>query len=452
MSAYAIVSLIAAIICMLIAALCSAQDSALNAASLARAKDMADSGEFGARKMLHTVVNRTTYVGTAVFLTTIFELIATILFAIVFLETVGDRTVAGTGELWALTYAAIVSILFSYVVGGVSARTLGLKNPYILLRYTAVFLIILGGILRPISKLLVFLGNAIIPGKGFKEGPFSSDIELREFVDLAQQKGVVEHDERQMIESVFELGANNARSAMVPRTDMVWIEDEKSAGQAVKLAVKSGFSRIPVIHETVDDIVGIVYLKDLVAQTYSAVDGGASVKVAEVMRPAWFVPDSKNLDDLLDEMKMYRNHIAILVDEYGGVAGLITIENILEEIVGEITDEYDSSEVAPIEELDENTWRVSSRLSLDDFAELTETTFTEEVEDEVDTVGGLLAFELGRVPLPGAHVVTFGLDLTAEAGHDYRGRRKVKTVLVERVVELVDTENNDSHKEKSDDE
>lgn len=430
MSTSAIVSLIAAIICMLVAAVCSAQDSALSAASLARAKDMAASGEFGAKKMLRVVVNRQTFVGLAVFLTTIFELVATVLFALVFLEAVGDRVGPGTGEIWALIYAVTVSILFSYVVGGVSARTLGLRNPYILLRYTAVFLIIFGSILRPISKLLVFIGNAITPGKGFKEGPFSTDIELREFVDLAQRKGAVEDDEREMIESVFELGENNARSAMVPRTDMVWIEDEKTAGQAVKLAVKSGFSRIPVIHDTIDDIVGIVYLKDLVAQTYSAVDGGASVKVADVMRPAWFVPDSKNLDDLLDEMQLNHNHIAILVDEYGGVAGLITIEDILEEIVGEIADEYDDSEVAPIEELEEEVWRVSARLSLDDLAELTHTTFTEEVEEEVDTVGGLLAFELGRVPLPGAHVVNYGLDMLAEAGHDHRGRRKVKTVLV----------------------
>lgn len=430
MSTSAIVSLVAAIICMLVAALCSAQDSALNAASLARSKDMADSKEFGATKMLRVVVNRQTYVALAVFLTTIFELVATVLFARVFLETLGDRVGPGTGEAWALFYAVIVSILFSYVVGGVSARTLGLRNPYILLRYTAIFLIIVGKILRPISKLLVFIGNAITPGKGFKEGPFSTDIELREFVDLAQQKGAVEDDERVMIESVFELGENNARSAMVPRTDMVWIEDEKTAGQAVSLAVKSGFSRIPVIHETVDDIVGIVYLKDLVAQTYTASDGGASVKVAQVMRPAWFVPDSKNLDDLLDEMQQQHNHIAILVDEYGGVAGLITIEDILEEIVGEIADEYDDSEVAPIEGVGEDVWRVSARLSLDDLGELTGTTFTEEVEEEVDTVGGLLAFELGRVPLPGAHVVNYGLDMLAEAGHDHRGRRKVKTVLV----------------------
>ncbi|HHY07589.1 MAG TPA: HlyC/CorC family transporter [Corynebacteriales bacterium] len=450
MSTSAIVSLVAAIICMLVAALCSAQDAALNAASLARAKDMADSGEFGAKKMLRVVVNRQTYVALAVFLTTIFELLATVLFALVFLETVGDRTGAGTGEIWALVYAVTVSILFSYVMGGVSARAMGLRNPYDLLRYTAILLIIFGSVLRPISKFLVFIGNAVTPGKGFKEGPFSTDIELREFVDLAQQKGAVEDDERVMIESVFELGANNARSAMVPRTDMVWIEESKTAGQAARLAVKSGFSRIPVIGETVDDVVGIVYLKDLVAQAYSDDDRGEFVKIAEVMRPAWFVPDSKNLDDLLDEMQLHHNHIAILVDEYGGVAGLITIEDILEEIVGEIADEYDESEVAPIEEVEENVWRVSARVSLDDFAQLTSTTFSEEVEEEVDTVGGLLAFELGRVPLPGARVNNFGLEMLAEAGHDHRGRRKVKTVLVRREEEPTDADNAEA-KDKDDD-
>ena len=237
-----------------------------------------------------------------------------------------------------------------------------------------------------------------------------------------------------MIESVVQLGTNNARSAMVPRTDMVWIESTKTANQAIKLAVKSGFSRIPVIADTVDDVVGTVYLKDLVAYTYSEVEDADSVTVGELMRPAWFIPDSKSLDDVLDEMRAKRNHIAVLIDEYGGVAGLITIEDILEEIVGEISDEYDASEVAPLEELGDNRWRASARLSIDDLAEAVGVEFSEELLDEVDTVGGLLAYELGRVPLPGAHIHTDTLDLVAEAGHDHRGRRRVTTVLVKKIL------------------
>jgi CBS domain containing-hemolysin-like protein len=246
--------------------------------------------------------------------------------------------------------------------------------------------------------------------------------------DLAQQRGVVADDERRMIQSVFELGDTPAREVMVPRTEMVWIEDDKTAGQATSLAVRSGHSRIPVIGENVDDIVGVVYLKDLVRRTYGSNDAGRDTKVIEVMRPAVFIPDSKPLDDLLREMQRDRIHMALLVDEYGATAGLITIEDVLEEIVGEIADEYDTDEVAPVESLGDNTFRVSARLPIEDVGELYDIEFDEDLE--VDTVGGLLALELGRVPLPGAEVVSHGLLLRAEGGRDHRGRMRVGTVLV----------------------
>ena len=246
---------------------------------------------------------------------------------------------------------------------------------------------------------------------------------------LAQQRGVVAADERKMIESVFELGDTPAREVMVPRTEMIWIESDKSADQATSLAVRSGHSRIPVIGENVDDIIGVVYLKDLVRRTYHSNNAGRDTKVIEVMRPAVFIPDSKPLDDLLREMQRDRIHMALLVDEYGATAGLVTIEDVLEEIVGEIADEYDTDEVAPVEDLGDNTFRVSARLPIEDVGELYDIEFDEDLE--VDTVGGLLALELGRVPLPGAEIVSNGLRLRAEGGPDHRGRMKVGTVLVQ---------------------
>ena len=248
----------------------------------------------------------------------------------------------------------------------------------------------------PISRLLVVVGNALTPGRGLRNGPFASEIELREVVDLAQQRGVVAADERRMIQSVFELGDTPAREVMVPRTEMIWIEDDKTAAQATTLAVRSGHSRIPVIGENVDDIVGVVYLKDLVQQTYFSDDRGRDTKVAQVMRPAVFVPDSKPLDSLLREMQRDRNHMALLVDEYGAIAGLVTIEDVLEEIVGEIADEYDDAETAPVEDLGDKRFRVSARLPIEDVGELYDMEFDDDLD--VDTVGGLLALELGRVP------------------------------------------------------
>jgi len=192
-----------------------------------------------------------------------------------------------------------------------------------------------------------------------------------------------------------------------------------------------------VIGENVDDIRGVVYLKDLVKRTYYSNDGGHSVSVADVMRPAVFVPDSKRLDDLLSDMQRDRNHMAVLVDEYGGIAGLVTIEDVIEEIVGEIADEYDTAEIPDVEDLGDGTFRVSPRLPVEDLGELFD---TEIDDDEVDTVGGLLGYELGRVPLPGSEVTTHGLILRGEGGPDVRGRVRVSTVFVQRAPEPESTD------------
>jgi CBS domain containing-hemolysin-like protein len=231
---------------------------------------------------------------------------------------------------------------------------------------------------------------------------------------------VVEHGEREMIHSVFSLGDTIVREVMVPRTEMVWIEADKTVRQALVLFIRSGFSRIPVIGENVDDVLGILYLKD-------AVRAGPDVPVDALMRAATFVPESKPVDDLLREMQAARTHIAIVVDEYGGTAGLVTIEDILEEIVGEITDEYDI-ERPPIEELGDGSVRISARLSVEDLEEL----FGVELpDDEVETVAGLLAQALGRVPIPGAEARIDGLLLVAEGTTGRRNR--IDTVLVRRL-------------------
>ncbi|SUA46966.1 Magnesium and cobalt efflux protein CorC [Nocardia africana] len=319
-------------------------------------------------------------------------------------------------------------VVIDYVVIGVGPRTLGRQHAYSISLAAALPVQAIGALLGPVSRLLIMIGNAITPGRGFRNGPFASEVELREIVDMAQQSGVVDSEERRMIQSVFELGDTAARAVMVPRTEMVWIEADKTVAQAMSLAVRSGHSRIPVVGENVDDILGVVYLKDLVPYA----DRGRSVQVRAVMRPAVFVPDSKPLDALLDEMQRRRNHMALLVDEYGGIAGLVTIEDVLEEIVGEIADEYDTDEIAPVEELGEGVYRVSTRLPVEDLGEL----FGLEIEEEdVDTVGGMLAHTLGRVPLPGSEVVVHGLLLQGEGGADTRGRVRVHTVVARRAEE-----------------
>jgi CBS domain containing-hemolysin-like protein len=211
---------------------------------------------------------------------------------------------------------------------------------------------------------------------------------------------------------------------------MVWIERNKTVRQALSLALRSGFSRIPVVGGNEDDVVGFAYLKDLARRVYEDEDRAEKVEV--VMRPATFVPDSKPVDELLREMQSMQVHVAVVIDEYGGTAGIVTIEDILEEIVGEITDEYDR-ELPRVETIDEHTVRVTARLPIDELNELFGTDI--EIED-IDTVGGLLASALGRVPIPGAEAQVDGLVLTAERA---AGRRnQIGTVVVRRVVDVTD--------------
>jgi CBS domain containing-hemolysin-like protein len=412
--------LLSAIALIGLGGLFAALDAAISTVSLARLEEMVRDERPGAVRLERIVSERPRYINLIVLLRITCETVATVLLVAYLYEDLGLE--------WGLLAAAAIMVVMSFVVIGVGPRTLGRQHAYSIALAAAVPLQAISLLLTPISRLLILLGNALTPGRGFRNGPFASEIELREVVDLAQQRGVVADEERRMIQSVFELGDTPAREVMVPRTEMVWIEADKTAGQATSLAVRSGHSRLPVIGENVDDVVGVVYLKDLVQQTYYSTNGGQDTTVAQLMRPAVFVPDSKPLDDLLREMQRDRKHMALLVDEYGAIAGLVTIEDVLEEIVGEIADEYDTDEVAPVEDLGDKHYRVSARLPIEDVGELYDVEFDDDLD--IDTVGGLLALELGRVPLPGAEVVSHGLRLRAEGGHDHRGRVRIGTVLV----------------------
>ncbi|HZU50015.1 MAG TPA: hemolysin family protein [Mycobacterium sp.] len=400
----------------------AAIDAAISTVSVARVHELVRDERTGAVRLAKVMADRPSYINLVVLLRIVCEITATALLVVFFVHNLSLD--------WGLFAAAAIMVATSFIVIGVGPRTLGRQHAYSIALAAAFPLQVISWLLMPISRLLVVLGNALTPGRGFRNGPFASEIELREVVDLAQQRGVVAADERKMIESVFELGDTPAREVMVPRTEMIWIESDKSARQAITLAVRSGHSRIPVVGENVDDIVGVVYLKDLVKETYYPTNGSRDTTVAHVMRPAVFVPDSKPLDALLREMQRDRNHMALLVDEYGAIAGLVTIEDVLEEIVGEIADEYDEAETAPVEDLGDNRFRVSARLPIEDLGELYGVEFEEDLD--VDTVGGLLALELGRVPLPGAEVVSHGLRMHAEGGPDHRGRLRIGTVLLSR--------------------
>ena len=335
----------------------------------------------------------------------------------------------------ALILAILVVSLLGFIVLGVAPETLGRQKSDRISIFAAPVALAIKPIIWPIAKLLVAVGNALTPGRGFKEGPFATAEDLRDLVDQAEEADVIEDEERQMIHSVFELGDTVAREVMVPRTDMVWIEKGKTLRQAISLSLRSGYSRIPVIGEDSDDIVGVVYLKDISRRIFENADAERAELVEQLMRSAYFVPDSKPADELLRDMQSARVHLAVVIDEYGGTAGLVTIEDILEEIVGEITDEYDTH--APeVNELGPNVFRVSSRIHLDDLAELIELNLSSD-DEGVDTLSGYLAKQLERIPIPGTSIVIEGWEFVAERA---AGRRnKIGTILI-RKSETTDSE------------
>ncbi len=409
---------VAAAALVVLAGLFSAADAALSSASRARADELLADGRAGARRLTVLLADPVRYLNTALFLRLLCEIAATVIVT----QLVRN---AWDGAFWAAAATSIgIMLVVSFVVIGVAPRTLGRQHPERVALASATPLYVVTTVLGPLPRLLILIGNAITPGRGFREGPFSTETELRELVDFAEASAVIESGERKMIHSVFEFGDTIAREVMVPRTDVVYIERYKNLRQTMSLFLRSGFSRVPVIGENLDDIRGFAYLKDLVRRDFEAPDVEFTQRVEEVMRPAHYVPDSKPVDALLREMQADRQHIAVVVDEYGGTAGLITIEDLLEEIVGEITDEFDEEEVE-VEVLDEGSARVSSRFPVDDLHEL----FGFEVDEEdVDSVGGLMAKHLGRVPIPGSHVDAHGLRFEAEQATGRRNR--IGTVLI----------------------
>ncbi|MGH3446228.1 MAG: hemolysin family protein [Nocardioidaceae bacterium] len=412
-----ILLLVIAALFVVLAALVASAETAISSMSRVRAEELEADGRGGAARLLSIVSDAPRYLNTALLLRVLCETTAAVIVTLVVIDLLEPT--------WAeILVAAAVMLVVSYIAVGVGPRTIGRQHAERVALMTARPVATLTTLLGPISQLLIIIGNTITPGKGFREGPFASEAELRELVDLAAQSRVIESGESKMIHSVFELGDTLVKEVMVPRTDMVFIERHKTLRQLMSLALRSGFSRIPVVGEDLDDVIGIAYLKDVTKRVFDKHEAETKERVETVMRSSYYVPDSKPADELMRDMQAIRTHVAIVVDEYGGTAGLVTIEDILEEIVGEITDEYD---VDPdeVERLSDGAVRVSSRLQIDDLGEL----FGVELDDEdVETVGGLMAKHLGRVPIPGAKVVCEGLQFQAES---LAGRRnKVVTVVV----------------------
>ena len=425
MSPLAIISIIAL---LAFAGFLAASESALTSISRIVVEEL--EGRRGGALLRKYSAQPARYLNVILLVRKLCEFTATVLLAVILLRNYSSA------QAMALTVA--IMVVLSYVVVGVGPRTLGKQQPHKYARYGIIVAYALAFLLGPVTKLLISVGNALTPGKGFRSGPFTSEAELRDLVDQAHERGLVESDEHEMIHSVFELGDTLVRELMVPRTDMVWIEKDKSLRQGLSLALRSGYSRIPVVGTGPDNIIGIVYVKDLAKRALDHHDAEQSENIEQHMRPATFVPEIKMADELLKEMQRNQIHLAVVVDEYGGTAGIITIEDIIEEIVGEIEDEFDDGE-------DDFTWlspdkaRANASLHIEDLADALKIEINESDFEDVDTIGGLMAQKLGRVPIAGSTVSLNGWTITSE--RPLGRRRRISSVLIERLeTEIEDHE------------
>ena len=406
-----------AVIVLALGALLSAGESALLRFTRAAADDLIEEGRRGAARVRRLAEHRTRVLGALSVARVAVDMLAAVLITL---------AASGLVRAWwqVLALALLANIILLGVVVGFSPRTYGRRNP-------AATLLALGGLLTWVDVLAAPQRRLVSRTRRPESAPTDAETreavneDLREMIDEIGETDTIEDEDREMMRSVVELGQTLVREVMVPRTDMVTIDAHKPASAAMRLFIRSGYSRVPVIGEDADDVRGILYLKD-VLRRLAAHPEHEELAVAGFVREAEYVPEMKPADDLLREMQTGRFHMALAVDEYGGTAGLVTMEDLLEEVVGELTDEHDP-ELPEVVEVAPGTYRVPARLALDELGEL----FDLEIDDDdVDTVGGLLTKAIGRVPLPGAAGDTQGVHLQAEeaAGR----RRQVSTILASR--------------------
>jgi CBS domain containing-hemolysin-like protein len=405
--------LVVVLLLVAIAAVMAAAEVSITRMNRFRAYALREEEKRGAKALVRIVENPAPYLNVVLLVTLLVQLGGTTLAG-----TIAVRVFHDAGEL----VATIVMTVILFVFAEVTPKTFTVQQTDRVALRLAPMIVGLKRIVGPLASVLIKLANVILPGKGLAQGPFVTETEIKAMAEAASEEDAIEEEEKELIHSIFEFGDTLVREVMVPRPDMISAPMTATLRDVLDLVLKHGYSRIPIYKETVDDIAGIAYAKDLLRHLHA---GKQDVALDRIIREPYFVPDSKKVSDLLREMQARRVHIAIVLDEYGSTAGLVTIEDLLEEIVGEIEDEYDREE-PEIEPLGEGRYRASGRAAIDDVNDLLEVDLP---HDEWDTVAGLMYGLLGAVPTQGEHVRYEDLEFTAER---VQGRR-ISSVLIERV-------------------
>ena len=397
------------IVALILCGIASASETALTSVSRIKLKNMVEEGDEKAAEIERLLAQPNAFLSTILIVNSVAVIVASSMATVLAL-----RFSTSFGELIANVVISLVVLIFCEI----TPKTAAVQNP---LRWARALLPLVKGtawLLHPIVVVLGKVTNLLVRmlGGQVKRGPFVTEEELRLLVTVGEEEGVLEEEETEMIHSIFEFADTTVREVMVPRIDMVTLESDATVNEAIDLAMQGGFSRIPVYEESIDNIIGVLYTKDMLKQLR---DGHESMPIRTLVRPAYFVPETKKLDDLLREIRQRRTHMVIVIDEYGSVAGLVTIEDLVEEIVGDIRDEYDREENL-YEKINQYEYIVDAKMSIDEFNELME---TELKNEDYDTLGGFLYAQLDKIPVPGDTITFENLTFTVM---DTRGRRITK--------------------------
>ena len=409
------------VVLILIVGVLGASEVLITRVSRVRAYRFAEEKRRGSASLVKIAENPAPYLNVVLLLT--------------LLATIGGTTIAtslavrlfdGIGEL----VATVAMTLLLFVFADVTPKTFAIQQTDRAGLALAPLLVGLGRLFGPVATGLVKVANAIMPGKGLPHGPFITEREIRALAEVASEEEEIEEEEKELIHSIFEFGDTIVREVMVPRPDIVAIESDRALRDVQDIVLQHGFSRVPVFEDDLDNVIGLIYAKDVLKALHQ---GRSDMPLRDVVRTAHFVPEQKKVADLLREMQREKFHIAVVTDEYGSVSGLVTLEDLLEELVGEISDEYDREEPEMVE-LGEGVFRVDGKVAIDEVNELLD---VELPDEEWDTVGGLMLGLLGSIPGEGEEVGFQNLVFRAE---HVQGRRIAKVLITRKEPHEADTE------------
>jgi putative hemolysin len=402
------------VVSLFLCATASAAETALTSISRIKLRNLVEEGDVQAAEIENLLTNPNVFLSTILVVNSVAVIVASSMATVLALRFSGTW-----GELISTVLISLIVLIFCEI----TPKTAAVQNPIRWARVLVRPVRDAAWLLRPIVLSLGAITNffvRLLGGQMKHRGPFVTEEELRLLVSVGEEEGVLEEEETEMIHSIFEFADTTVREVMIPRIDMVTLEADATVDEAVDLALQAGFSRIPVYKESIDDIIGVLYTKDMLKQLR---EDHNTLSIKDLVRPAYFVPETKRLDDLLREMQQRRVHMVIVVDEYGSVAGLVTIEDLVEEIVGDIRDEYDHEENL-YEQISENEYIFDAKINIDEFNELMDTHLD---DTGYETLGGFLYAQLDKIPVVGDTIKFNDLTFTVQTT---RGRRITQVRVV----------------------